>query len=158
VEWIGYSRNCDQVMEEHLDYQTRHAPSWNMHYWAWSIVHFTWQFSTIRKTLDKDPRSNEIDHSYWMRAISWSMAFRWGSKTKKWQIEAKSTCHHFGGKINWFDKNMELEKRVHDWRTKMQAWVQGRVQLKDSIGSNDFKLVLTNLDRGPYLKWANVKH
>jgi hypothetical protein len=30
------------------------------------------------------------------------MAFRCGSETKKWQIEAKPTCHQFGKKINWF--------------------------------------------------------
>jgi hypothetical protein len=36
-------------------------------------------------------------------------------------------------------------------RTKMQARVQGRFQLKDS---NESKLVPTNLDRGPHLKEA----
>ncbi len=30
------------------------------------------------------------------------MAFRWLSKTKKWQTKAKPTWHHFVGKINWF--------------------------------------------------------
>jgi hypothetical protein len=32
------------------------------------------------------------------------------SKTKKWQIKAKLTWHHFGGKINWFQRK-EKKKR-----------------------------------------------
>jgi hypothetical protein len=44
-------------------------------------------------------------------------AFRRGSKTKKWQIEAKpawsqGTC--FGGKINWFRPKNSAKKRAPD--------------------------------------------
>jgi hypothetical protein len=47
------------------------------------------------------PWSNEIEQPYWMRAIKIGLvAFRGGSNTKKWQIEAKLTWHHFEGKIN----------------------------------------------------------
>jgi hypothetical protein len=28
-------------------------------------------------------------------------------RPKKWQIQAKPTWHHFGGKINWFRPNGE---------------------------------------------------
>jgi hypothetical protein len=41
------------------------------------------------------------------------MAFRCGSKTKKWQIMAKPTWHHFGRKINWFTQEKK-KKRAHD--------------------------------------------
>jgi hypothetical protein len=62
------------------------------------------------------------------------MVFRWGSKTKKWQIEAKPTWHYFWGKINWFrPKTNSWKGELMIWRTKMQARVQGRLQLKDSI-------------------------
>jgi hypothetical protein len=60
----------------------------------------------------QDPGSNEIEQSYWTRVISWT---RWpldeSPKTKKWQMQAKPTWHHFGGKINWLrpEKN-ELSK------------------------------------------------
>jgi hypothetical protein len=32
------------------------------------------------------------------------MAFRWGSKTEKWQIEAKITWHQFEGKSIGLDQ------------------------------------------------------
>jgi hypothetical protein len=32
-------------------------------------------------------------------------------KTKKWQIEAKLTRPHFGGKINWFKPVEKKEKK-----------------------------------------------
>jgi hypothetical protein len=58
------------------------------------------------------------------------MAFKWGSKTKKWQIEAKSTWHHIGGKsIGLKKKKLRSKGELVIWRTKMQA----RVELKDSI-------------------------
>jgi len=57
-----------------------------------------------------------------------------GSKTEEWQIEAKPTWHHFGGEINCFGpQRKELQGELMIWRTKMQARVQGRVQLKDSV-------------------------
>jgi hypothetical protein len=62
------------------------------------------------------------------------MVFRWGCKTKRWQIEAKPTWHYFRGKINWFRPKTKSSKgELMIWRTKMQSRVQGRLQLKDSI-------------------------
>jgi len=52
----------------------------------------------IMATLDEDPtsRSNEIEQSYWMRAINWTHGLE-GSKTKKGQIEVKLTWHLLEG-------------------------------------------------------------
>ncbi len=79
-----------------------------------------------------------------------------GPRPKKWQIEAKSIWHHFGGKINWFrlkffkkfSKNLKGELMI--WRTKMQAkgpkaWFNSRIQ----FASNVSKLVPRNSDPGP---------
>jgi hypothetical protein len=52
------------------------------------------------------------------------MAFKGGSMTKNWKIEAKPTWHHFGGKINWFGplkKKKDFQGELMIWRTKMQA-------------------------------------
>jgi hypothetical protein len=38
-----------------------------------------------------------------------------------------------GGRINWFKPKKELKGKLMVWRTKMQAKVSGKVQLKDSI-------------------------
>jgi hypothetical protein len=63
------------------------------------------------------------------------MAFKQGSKTKKWQIKAKPTWHHFGEKINWFEpkkkkKKKELKRRTYDLKDQD---AKARVQIKDSI-------------------------
>jgi hypothetical protein len=41
--------------------------------------------------------------------------------------------HLFGTKINRFGPKKDLKGYLMIWRTKMQARIQGRVQLKDSI-------------------------
>jgi hypothetical protein len=41
------------------------------------------------------------------------MASRRGSKTKKWQIQAKPTWHHFGEKMNWFRPQKRAQMRAH---------------------------------------------
>jgi hypothetical protein len=47
---------------------------------------------------------NSVGAWIWLMAYnSCKGHFRWGSQTKKWQIKAKFTWHHFGGKINWFE-------------------------------------------------------
>jgi len=61
------------------------------------------------------------------------MTFRWESKTKKWHIKAKPTWHHFWRENQLFwTKTKELKGELMIWRTKMQARVQGKVQLKES--------------------------
>jgi hypothetical protein len=49
------------------------------------------------------PRSNEMEQSYWLRAIKLDppTAFRWVSKTKKWQIKAKPTMAPFWRENQW---------------------------------------------------------
>jgi hypothetical protein len=60
--------------------------------------------------------------------------FRQGSKTKKWQIEAKPTWHLFWRENQiGLDQKTVLKGELLIWRTKNQARDQGRVQLKDSI-------------------------
>jgi hypothetical protein len=61
-------------------------------------------------------------------------AFRQGSKTKKWQIEAKPTWHLFWreNQLVWTKKTV-LKGDLLIWRTKNEARDQGIVQLKDSI-------------------------
>jgi hypothetical protein len=85
------------------------------------------------------------------------MTFRQGSKIKKWQIEAKPTCHHFGGKINWF----ELKKRAK----KESSWFEEpRSKPGFKPGSNSMvqfaskesELVPRTLEPRPHLKWALV--
>ncbi len=83
----------------------------------------------LRATLDKSPRSRD----QWIQAIllvqSFKIgpkAFRWGSKTKKWQIEAKPTWHHvFEGKSIGSDQKTVLKGELLIWRTKNQAKDQG---------------------------------
>jgi hypothetical protein len=94
-------------------------------------------FWLFRATLDEGPRSRD----QWIQTIllvkSFKLVprpFRQGSKTKKWQIKAKPTCHLF-----WRERSTGLDQRtvlkweLLIWRTKNQARDQGTVQLKDSI-------------------------
>jgi hypothetical protein len=57
-----------------------------------------------------------------------------GPRPKKWQIKTKPTWHHFEWKFNWSrpKKKKELKGELMIWRTKMQARVQGIVELKHS--------------------------
>jgi hypothetical protein len=58
-----------------------------------------------------------------------------GPRPKKWQIEAKPTCHLFlERKSIGLDQKTVLKGELLIWRTKNGAWDQGTlVQLKDSI-------------------------
>jgi hypothetical protein len=69
-------------------------------------------------------------------------------RPKKWQIEAKPTWHHFGEKNQLVQtKRNELKaSELMIWRTQMQARVQGRVQLKDSICFKWVQIVSYELD------------
>ncbi len=50
-----------------------------------------------------------------IKAKTYAPPFRLGSKTKKWQIEAKSTWHHFGEKTNWCrPPKKELKRKAHE--------------------------------------------
>jgi len=43
----------------------------------------------------KEPRSNSIEQSYWIRAINWTPGLLDESgRPKIWQIKAKPTWHH----------------------------------------------------------------
>jgi hypothetical protein len=53
------------------------------------------------KTGPLGPSTNEFKQSYWLKALN-PKAFKRGSRTKKWQIEAKPTWHLFWREINWF--------------------------------------------------------
>lgn len=64
-----------------------------------------------------------------------------------WQFEVKHTWHHFREKMKWFIPKKRGQKELMIRRTKMQARVQGKVKLKDSIcfkcveiGSQEFGL------------------
>jgi hypothetical protein len=88
--------------------------------------------NSLRVTLDKGPGTNEFKQSFWLKALN--KAFTRGSKTKKWQIEAKPTWHLFlEGKSIGLDQKTVLKGELLIWRTKNQARDQGIVQLKDSI-------------------------
>jgi len=78
------------------------------------------------------------------------MAFKWGSKTKKWQIEVKSTWHHIGGKINWFEgeKKRALKESLWFEEPRCKLGLNSRIQ----FASNESKLVPMNLDLGPQSK------
>ncbi len=61
------------------------------------------------------------------------------------------------GKNSIQTQNLKGELTI--WKTKMQAKVQGKVQLKYSriqFVPNESKLVRRDLDPGPHLKWALV--
>jgi hypothetical protein len=53
----------------------------------------------------------------------------------KWQIKAKPMWHHFEGKIDWSGLKTKRAQNESSWvgEPKMQARVQGKAQLKDSI-------------------------
>jgi len=83
-------------------------------------------------------------------------AFKRGSKTKKWQIEAKPTWHLFWKENQSVQtKRTVLKRELLIWRTKNQAMDQGTVQLKDfnllQISPNWF-LGNWTLDPGPSSK------
>ncbi len=59
-------------------------------------------------------------------------AFRGGSKTKKWQIEA-NTAPILEGKSIGSDRKTALKGELVIWSTKNQARDPGTLQLKDSI-------------------------
>jgi hypothetical protein len=81
--------------------------------------------------------SNEIKQFYLLRAINCTHDFRSGSKTKKWQIEAKTKWDHFGGKITWFKpKNGSLKESSWFGEPRCKLWSKVVVQLKDLICFN----------------------
>jgi hypothetical protein len=95
-----------------------------------------------------------------MRAIN-SQPLDKGSKIKKWQIEAKPPCQHFGEKINWF----ELKKRAKKeslWFEEPRSKPGFKPGFKPASNSRvqfawkESKLVPRNLEPGPHLKWALV--
>ncbi len=80
----------------------------------------------LKVTLDEGPGTNEFKQSYW------SKAFRRGSKTKKWQIEANTAPVLEGKSIGW-DQKTVLKGELRIWRTTNQAKDPGTLQLEDSI-------------------------
>ncbi len=121
-------------------------------------LHHLWlDFLNVRKNIINLKRhfrqgSNEIEQSYWMRVINWTlgpMAFRPRSKTKKWQIKAKPICHHFGEKINWFickKKDKNESSRFEEPRGKLGS--KARSNSRIQFAWNEFKWVPQNLDHG----------
>jgi hypothetical protein len=90
--------------------------------------------TTLRATLDEGPGSNKIEQSYWLRAINRTHGLYMRVQDQKGQIEAKPKWHLFlEGKSIGSDQKFLLKGELMIWRTKMQARVQGMVQLKDSI-------------------------
>jgi hypothetical protein len=83
----------------------------------------------------QDPGTNEFKQSYWSKALNWSpRPYRQASKTKKWQIEAKTTWHRFWRENQLLQTKKKLLKgELLIWRTKNHAKDQGTVQLKLSI-------------------------
>ncbi len=76
-------------------------------------------------TLGEGPGSNEIEQSYWMRAINWTpWPLDGESKTKKWQIKGKTTWHHFGRKFDRFKppnkkkKKKLIKRRAHNLKNQ----------------------------------------
>jgi hypothetical protein len=74
------------------------------------------------------------------------MAFRWGSKTNKWQIKAKLTWHHFEGKINWFGPQKKLSSKESSWFREPRCKIGSNSRIQ--FTSNESKLVPKNLDLG----------
>jgi hypothetical protein len=75
------------------------------------------------------PESNEIEQSYWLRAINWTHSLYMRVQHQKWQIKAKGMAP-FWRENNWFRSKNELM----NWRTKMQAGsTKAGSKLKDSI-------------------------
>ncbi len=74
------------------------------------------------------------------------MAFRWGSKTNKWQIKAKLTWHHFEGKINWFGPQKKLSSKESSWFREPRCNIGSNSRIQ--FTSNESKLVPKNLDLG----------
>ncbi len=97
--------------------------------------------------------SNEIEQPYWMIAINWTRRFQ--PKTKKWQIKAKSTWHHFGVKFIGSNpqRKKSLKRRAHDLKNQdaSQGPREGPTQ-GFNFASIESKLVATNLDHGPLSK------
>jgi hypothetical protein len=60
-------------------------------------------------------------------------------------LEGKSICS---------GQKREFKGEIMIWRTKMQARSKAGSNLRIQFASNKSKLVLRNLDFGPYLKWA----
>jgi hypothetical protein len=52
------------------------------------------------------------------RVISWTPW--WVPRPKKWQMQAKPTWHHYGGKINWLRPPKNELKRGRAWDLKNQ--------------------------------------
>jgi len=85
------------------------------------------------------------------------MTFRWGSKTKKWQGEAKTNTAQFWRGNQLVPTPQKKKKRSSEessWfgepRCKLgsKAWSNSRIQ----FSWNESKLVPRNLDLGPHLK------
>jgi hypothetical protein len=82
------------------------------------------------------------------------MASRRGLKTKKWQIEAKPTWHHFGGKMNRFTptKKRAQMREAHDLENQdaklgfKASWSNSRIQ----FATNESKLLPRNLGSTPH--------
>jgi hypothetical protein len=112
---------------------------------------FEWQGDPFRRaTFDEGP-------SYmvqWNRSILLAnihkldpKAFRWRSKTKMSQINAKPTWHHFGGQHNWFGPQKKRKKKSSkaesSWfgepRCKLRS--KARSNSRIQFASNESKLV-----------------
>ncbi len=122
---------CHGMLFEEVPFLWTHDQFVSSYTARYAIVMCLWfQQSSLKATLDEDPKSGV----QWNRAILLNeshklgpMVFRWGSKTKKWQIKAKPTWHHFWGKINWFkpQQKKELKRReLMIWRIETHAKVQ----------------------------------
>jgi hypothetical protein len=114
-----------------------------------------------RATLDEGPRLRV----QWNKAILLVENRKYGPKgprptSDKLRLNLYMAPPVLEGKSIGSDpkKNKELKRELMIWRTKMQARVQGRIQLKGfnllQMGPNWFLRIWTLLDRGP--KWALV--
>jgi hypothetical protein len=86
-----------------------------------------------------------------------SKAFRRGSKTKKWQIEAKPTWHLFWriNQLVWINKQCKMRAPdLEEPRVRLGTKVSS-VQLKDSICFKSIQIpFLGNWTLDSPLKWA----
>jgi hypothetical protein len=85
---------------------------------------------SIRTTSEEGPRSIEngaMEQSYWMRALNWSHGLYMRVQDRRVANQVRINLH--GPMLERKPKEEELMI----WRTKMQARVQDKVQLKDSI-------------------------
>ncbi len=71
---------------------------------------------TFRASLDEGPGSHEIKQSYLDESHKLDPQPLNESSSKKWQLQAKPTWHHFRGKINWSEpkKKKELKGKARD--------------------------------------------